>query len=186
LKSARQSAISAGRALRGTSISYTQTYRTHGGRAEFHGSIFGVMQNVQADGCELKIESALFDRYSGSIGKNLIGQTETKYITSVHFRLTQKMTENLKIVDARPVRQLAPDTNAVCFGVRQCNLTWLKLTADAPVIQMTDITNDLLGYDGDIKDYDGPVDHVYLPVSSPEVGNQIVAKMRTFADSCAH
>ncbi len=42
---------------RGTSIFYTQTYSLHGRRVEFQGSIFGAIQDVQADGCDLKIKS---------------------------------------------------------------------------------------------------------------------------------
>lgn len=169
---------------RGTSIFYTQTYGLRGRRVELHGSIVGMIRGVQADGCRLKIESVIDDRYSGSIGRKLIGQTQNRYIMSVEFKLTTKMAANLTTVNARPVRQLNGDTNAVCSGDRQCRLTWLKLVADAPVIQETEITNDLAGYDGDVKDFDGSVDQFLLPVSSADVGNGLIAKMRVFAQSC--
>jgi hypothetical protein len=171
---------------RGTFIFYTQAYGPHGRRVEFHGSIFGVIQDVQADGCELKIESVLVDLYSGSIGRKLVGQTQNKYITSADFKITPKMAANLKIVDARPVRQLTEGTNVVCSGGRQCSLTWLKLVTDGPVIHLTEITNDVADYDGDIKDFDGSVDQFLLPVSSADAGNELIAKMRAFAQSCAH
>ena len=185
---ARNDLISAFKAenKRGTSISYTQAYGPRGRRVEFHGSIFGAIQDIQADGCELKIESMLVDLYSGSIGSKLVGQTQSKYITSVDFKLTPKMAANLKIVDARPVRQLTEGTNAVCPGGRQCSLTWLKLVADAPIIQETDITNDVADYDEDVKDFDGSVDQFFLPVSSADAGNGLIAKMRAFAQSCGH
>jgi hypothetical protein len=169
---------------RGTSIFYTQTYGPRGRRVEFHGSIFGMIRDVQADGCKLKIESVLVDLYSGSIGRKLIGQAQNKYVVSVEFKLTPKMAANLKIVDARPVRQLTEDTNAVCSGDRRCSLAWLKLVADAPVIQETEITNDWADYDGDAKDFDGPVDQFLLPVSSADAGDGLIAKMRVFAQSC--
>jgi hypothetical protein len=169
---------------RGSSISYTQAYGPHGNRVEFHGSIFGAIQDVLTDGCELKIQSVLIDLYSGSIGRKLIGQTQSKYITSVDFKLTPKMAANLKIVNARPVRQLTEGTNAVCSGGRQCSLTWLKLVADGPVIHETEITDDLADYDGDVKDFDGSVEQLLLPVSSADSGNELIAKMRTFAQSC--
>ena len=171
---------------RGTYIFYTQAYSLQGRRVEFHGSIFGVIQDVQADGCEVKIESELFDLYSGSIGRKLVGQTQNKYITSVDFKLTPKMAAGLNIVEARPVRQLAEDKNAVCSGGHPCSLTWLQLKADAPVIKMTEITNDVADYDGDVKDFDGSVDQFLLPVSSADAGAELIAKMRAFAQSCGH
>jgi hypothetical protein len=171
---------------RGSYIFYTQTYSLHGRRVEFHGSIFGVIQEVQADGCKLKIKSEIFDHYSGNIGNKLVGQTQNTYTTSIDFKLTPKIAEALKIVDARPVRQLASGTETVCSGTQKCSLTWIKLKADNPEIQMTDITNDVADYEGEIKDFDGAVDQAYLPVSSTEAGNELVAKMRAFAQSCAH
>lgn len=171
---------------RGASIFYTQTYGPHGRRVEFQGSIFGEIQDVKVDGCELKIKSELVDRYSGSIGRQLVGQTQNEYITSIDFRLTSKMAADLKIIEARPVRQLTVGTNPVCSGDRQCNLTWLKLKADAPVIQMTEITNDVADYDGAVKDFDGSVGQFLLPVSSADAGDELIAKMRDFAQSCAN
>jgi hypothetical protein len=169
---------------RGTSIFYTQAYGPRDRRVEFHGSIFGEIQDVQADGCELKIKSELVDLYSGSIGRKLVGQTQNTYITSVDFALTQKMAADLKIVAARPVRQLAEGTNAVCPGDRQCSLTWLKLKADAAVIHLTEITNDVAEFDGNIKDFDGLADQFLLPVTSVDAGDGLIAKMRAFAQSC--
>ena len=169
---------------KGTTISYTQAYGPRGRRVEFHGSIFGVIQGFQADGCELKIESVLVDLYSGSIGGKLVGRTQTKYATTIDFKLTPKMAADLKAVTARPVQQLAEGTNAVCAGGRQCDLTWLKLTADAPVIREVEVADDLADYNGDVKDFDGWVSQVFLPVSSVEAGNDLIAKMRGLAQSC--
>ena len=171
---------------RGTSIFYTQAYRLHGRRVEFHGSIFGEILEVQVDGCELKIKSQLVDLYSGSIGAELVGQTQNRYTTSVDFPLTPKMAADLKIVAARPIVQLSEGTNAVCSGGRQCSLTWLKVVSDRRVIHLTEITNDVAGYEGDIKDFDGSVAQFFLPVSSVDAGEEIIARMRTFAQSCAH
>jgi hypothetical protein len=171
---------------RGTSIFYTQAYGPHGGRVEFHGSIFGAIQDVKSDGCELKIKSVLVDLYSGNIGRKLVGQTQNEYITSVEFTLTPKMAADLKIVDARPVRLLTEGTNAVCSEGRQCSLTWLKLITDGQLIHLTEITNDVADYDGEIKDFDGSVDQFFLPVSSANAGNELIAKMQAFAQSCAH
>jgi hypothetical protein len=170
---------------RSTYIFYTQTYSLHGRRIEFHGSIFGAIQDVQVTGCDLKVKSGIFDYYSGNIGSKLVRQSQNKYITSIDFKLTPKMAEDLTVVDARPVRQLAEGTNAVCSGERQCNLTWLKLKAESPMIQMIDITDDVANYDGELKDFDGSVAQVYLPISSRQSGDEIIAKMRTFAQLCA-
>jgi hypothetical protein len=169
---------------RGTAVFYTQSYRAHGRRIEFHGSIFGEIQDAQVEGCELKITSEIVDHYSGTVGGALIGQTQIKYTTSINIELTPKMAADLKIVVGRPARQLTEGTNPVCSGERQCNLTWLKLQADASVIRVIEITNDVADYDGDVKDFDGSVDHLFLPLSSKEAGDDLIAKMRVFARSC--
>jgi hypothetical protein len=170
---------------RGTSIYYTQAYGPHERRVEFHGSIFGAIQDVKADGCDLKIKSELVDLYSGNIGHKLVGQTQNEYITSLDFTLTPKMAAGLKIVDARPVRQLTEGTNAVCSGGKQCSLTWLTLVTHGLVIHLTETASDVADYDGEIKDFDGSVDQFFLPVSSANAGNELIAKMQAFAQSCA-
>lgn len=169
---------------RGTSLSYTQAYSLHKNHVEFHGSIFGAIQEVQIDGCELKIKSMLSDLYSGNIGRKPVGQTQNKYLTSIEFKLTPLIAAGLQVIDARPVRQLAQNT--VCLGDRQCTLTWIKLKADAPVIRMTEITNDWAGYDGDVKDFDGSVAQFLLPVSSASAGDDIIVRMRDYSKSCAN
>jgi len=170
---------------RGTNIFYTQAYKSHGRRVEFHGSIFGDIEDVKVDGCELKIKSELVDLYSGSISNNLAGRTQSKYVSSIRFKLTAKMAADLKIVAARPVRQLPVGTNAICSGTRQCTLIWIKLRTAAPVIQLTEITNDVTDYDGEVKDFDGTVDQFFLPVSSIDAGSELIAEMRAFAEICA-
>jgi hypothetical protein len=171
---------------RGTSIFYTQAYKAHGRRVEFHGSIFGEIEDVEVDGCELKVKSELVDLYSGSISNNLAGRTQNKYVSSIRFKLTAKLAADLKVVAARPVRQLSVGTNAICSGARPCTLTWIKLRAAAPVIRLTEITNDVADYDGDVKDFDGTVDQFFLPVSSVDAGSELIAKMRAFAGICAN
>src|SRR5579871_4825609 len=98
---------------RGTSIFYTQTYKVKGRRVEFHGSIFGAITGTELNGCEVKIKSEIVDRYFGSIGNNLLGQTQSRYISSAEFKLSSKVTDGLQAVSARPVRQLSLGTNAL-------------------------------------------------------------------------
>jgi len=171
---------------RGVSIFYTQAYGPRGHRVEFHGSIFAAIQDVRADGCALKIDTELVDLYSGSIGRKLVAQMQSKYIASIDLTLTPKMVAELRIVDARPARQLTEGTNAVCSGGRQCSLTWLKFVAEGQVIHLTESTNDVADYDGVIKDFDGPVDHFFLPVSSADAGGELIERIRAFAQSCGH
>jgi hypothetical protein len=171
---------------RGTSISYTQTYRAHGREVKFRGSIFGAIQDVQVDGCELKITSEIVDLYSGTIDGKSVAQTQAKYVTTIQFKLTPRIADELKVMTARPVRQLPKGTNATCSGVQQCTLNWVTLKTDAPLIRSTEITNDVADYDGDVKDFDGPVDQFWLPVSSADAGSELIAKMQAFARSCAN
>jgi hypothetical protein len=60
------------------------------------------------------------------------------------------------------------------------------LKADARVIHLTEITNDVADYNGDVTDFDGPVDQFYLPISSADAGEELIGKIRAYAQSCAN
>ena len=169
----------------GTHIFYTQAYKAHGRRVEFNGSIFGEIQDLQVDGCELKLQSRLVDLYTGSVGNGPTGRTQSKYMSSIEFKLTEKIASGLEVVSARPVRQLSIGTNALCSGDRKCMLTWIKLKTDSRVIHLTEFTDDVANYNGDVKDFDGAVNQFWLPVSSLEAGSQLVDKMREYARTCS-
>jgi hypothetical protein len=170
---------------RGANLFYTQVYKVRGRRVEFDGSIFGAIEGVEVDGCVLSIKSEIVDRYAGTIGNNQTGRTQSKYISSIRFKLTTQMAADLKVVTARPVRQLSAESNPKCSDSPNCNLTWIKLKPTGRIIHLTEITNDVADYDGDVQDFDGVVDQFFLPVSSADAGRELIAKMRTFAQSCA-
>lgn len=170
---------------RGTSIFYTQAYKVKGRRVEFHGSIFGVIDGVEPDGCELRIKSEIVDLYSGNIGNNLAGRTQSKYISSVDFKLSAQLAADLQVVPARPVRQLAVGSNAMCAGARQCTMTWIKAKTERNSIHLTEFTDDVADYDGEVKDFDGSVNQFWLPVSSNDAGIELIEKMRAYAQVCS-
>lgn len=169
----------------GTHILYRQSYKVHHRHIEFEGSIYGQIQEMQADKCELKINSTLVDRYSGTIGDGPVGQTQNEYKSSFQFTLTAKRAAALEVVSARPVRQLSIESHAVCSEVPNCFLTWIRLKSDTRSIHLTEFTSDIADYDGLVKDFDGQVDQFWLPVSSREAGMDLIAKMQAYAENCA-
>jgi hypothetical protein len=169
----------------GAHLLYAQSYKVHHRRVEFEGSIFGQIQDIEADGCELKIRSTVIDRYSGTVGEGPVGQTQNEYKSLLRLKLTMKLAAALEVVVARPVRQLSVDSHALCSENSQCFLTWIRLRSDSRSIHLTEFTNDIVDYDGYVKDFDGQVAQFWLPVSTREAGAELIAKMRTYAQSCA-
>gem|GEM_PF-3060304 len=169
---------------RGAYLFYSQSYRAHRHLVVLHGSLFGEIQEAHADGCGLAIRSEIVDTYSGTVGDKTVSRTQSKYLASIRLQLTRELAADLRVVAARPVRQLPVGTNAVCSDSRQCMLTWITLRTNAPAIKLTEFTNDVSDYDGDVKDFDGLVRQLWLPVSSIDAGNDLVEKLKAFAQSC--
>jgi hypothetical protein len=127
----------------GTHFLYTQSYKVNHRRVEFRGCIFGQIQDIEADGCELKIKSTVIDRYSGTVGEGPVGQTQSEYKSLLRLKLTMKLAAALEVVAARPVRQLSVDSHALCSENAQCFLTWIRLKSDSRSIHLTEFTNDI-------------------------------------------
>lgn len=169
---------------RGTYVFYTQTYRDGQHRPVFfNGSVFGVIQQMQANECEIKLETDVTDLYTGSIGKNQIRKTASVYRWLFDFTLTSEIADALHVVELRPA-QLDNGTNPLCTAKPGCTFEWIEVKAALPVIKETEITNDFAGYDGYVKDFDGMVDHFLIPISSSTAGDDLIAKLKVLAHAC--
>lgn len=176
----------AAEAKRGDSFFYTQSYYAlHGQHVFFKGSIYAGIADVNVSGCRLRIETTIADRYFGSIGRKRVAPTQNIYRIAADFLLTPEIAQSLKVIEARP-GQLDTGTHPVCADHRWCALHWIEVRSERPEIQVTELTNDIQGYDGFVQNFDDPVDRFLVPVSSPAAGSELIAKMQALADTCGH
>lgn len=168
---------------RGVDFSYTQNYRSAGKPVLFKGSLYAGITAFKVNKCSLAIGTRIVDRYSGQIGKSTIKDTQSIYDYSVEFTLTQELADSLRLAEVRP-SQLENGTNPACSEKRACAIDWLEFRAKGPVIKMTILTNDIEGYDGFVRNFDGMVDQFRIPVSSSDAGNTLIAKLQSLAIMC--
>ena len=168
---------------RGIDLSYTQNYRSGGKPVLFRGSLYAGITAFTAKKCNLTIGTTIVDRYSGQIGKDTIKNTQSIYDSSVEFELTQEIADSLRLAEGRP-SQLENGTNPACAERRACVLYWLELRAKGAEIKLTSLTNDVADYDGFVRNFDGLVDQFRIPVSSPDAGKELIAKLQSFAIAC--
>jgi hypothetical protein len=171
---------------RGDAFFYTQSYSAlHGRHVFFKGSVYASIADVKVHGCRMRIDTTIADRYSGTIGRKQVGPTQNLYRISAEFLFTPEIAQSLKEVKARP-GQLDEGTHPVCSDHQPCVLNWIEISSENPEIQVTEFTNDIEGYDGFVKNFDGPVDRFLVPVSSPGAGNELISRMQALAGACSH
>ncbi|HEV2486216.1 MAG TPA: hypothetical protein VGT08_11855 [Terracidiphilus sp.] len=172
-----------GEQKRGINLFYTQNYRSAGRPVRFSGSLYAGITAFTVNKCNLTIGTNIVDRYSGQIGKGTIKNTQSSYQYSVEFVLTTEIADALRLTEARP-NQLENGTNPVCADRRACTIYWLELRAKRPVMKLTSITNDIAGYDGFIRNFDGMVEQFWVPISSSDAGKELISKLQSFAITC--
>ena len=168
-------------------LTYTQRYIDEANeRVQYKGTIFLQIESFKLDGCILKIDVVVQDRYVGSEEHKLRLGTEV-----VHENLGQKMDTyryayylDLKSLDdahispiaARP-SQLPSNTMFVCEEETSCDVQWLKVVVKKPSILETRALNGLL-------DFNRAVDQITIPVTSQEVAQQSARSMQNLATAC--
>jgi hypothetical protein len=169
-------AIAVAEAKQGVYVFYTQSFiDTEDKRASYRGSIYGSMQDLKLNGCELKIETTIVDNFSGTVGNTPTGQLQDSYHYVATFLLTREIADALALVQAPPV-QLGPKTHSVCDHNSSCAFPWLRIRANRKTIKQTAVVNGSLNFDGQ-------VDQLHIPMSSPAVGNQMIEQIRSIAES---
>jgi hypothetical protein len=160
----------------GAYIFYSQSFiDKENKKASYRGSIYGSIQRFHVAGCELKLDIALQDYFSGTVGKNQTGRLLDSYLYSVTFTLTRAIADSLTLSEARPI-QLGGKTNSICPEKPSCSFTWLTVHADRPVIRESTMTNGILNFNG-------RTDHFQAPLSSGEAGEELIRKMRELAEA---
>lgn len=161
---------------KGEYVFYTQSYvDSEKQKVSYRGSIYGAIQNVVLDGCLLKVNIQIVDKFSGVVGKKQTGEQADSQHYSVRLTLTSKIADALQLVEARPV-QLANGTNSVCPEKPSCAFTWIAIREPKTLIKESRTTNEFV-------DFDGHTDHFLVPVSSADAGKQLIQRIRTLAQA---
>ena len=169
------SSLAANEARQGVYVFYTQSFiDKENQRASYRGSIYGAIQKLELDDCELKIETLIVDKFSGTVGRAPTGQLQDTYHYSARLLLTPEIVAGAAVVEARPV-QLGSKTHSVCDENTSCGFPWLRIQAKSRVIHQISSVNDAL-------DFEGQVDHFVIPISSLAIGRQLIDGLRAVAD----
>lgn len=163
----------------GTYVFYSQSFiDKENEKATYRGSIYGAIKAFYVSACELRLDIALQDYFSGTVGKNETARLLDSTLYSVRFTLTREIANALTLSEARPI-QLSENTNPTCSEKPSCNFTWLVVHAKRPVIRESRMTNGLV-------DFSGWTDHFQAPLSSAETGKQLIRKIQALADTQCH
>jgi hypothetical protein len=168
---------------RGTVLFYSQNYSAGHRPVFFKGTLYAAITGFATNKCKLTIGSRIVDRYSGQVDRDRVDETQSSYDDSVEFALTPELAGSLRLIEARP-SQLESGTNPVCGERKICAIEWLKFQAKSKVMRRTRVTNDIAGYAGFVKDFDGMVDEVWVPVSSESAGQELISMLKNFAATC--
>lgn len=164
---------------KGVSVFYTQAFvDTENQRTFYNGSIYGAINAIKVNGCQIQIDFTVADSFSGVVGKTPTGHLQDISSYSVIFNLTSKIADDLRIIEARPI-QLRLSTHAVCSERSSCSFTWLRIKTKNSEIRETRITNDSV-------DFQGKVDRILIPLSSADSGDQLIGLFRSFARARCH
>ena len=173
------SSLAAEEARKGVYVFYTQSFiDKENKRASYRGSIYGAIQKFELEGCELRIEAVVVDKFAGTVGKRPTGDLQDTYRYSAALTLTPDIAGNLALIESRPA-QLGRSTHSECEGASSCRLPWLQIQSKRKVIMETSTV-------GDSPGFHGQVDNFVVPISSVEVGKRMIQALRGIADSHCH
>jgi hypothetical protein len=164
---------------RGVSVLYTQGFVDAANQKTFYsGSIYGAINAIKVNECQMQLDFIVADSFSGVVGKRPTGHLQDSSSYSITFSLTIEIADNLRLIEARPI-QLRLSTHAVCSDGSSCAFTWLQIKTKNLEIKETRITNDAV-------DFQGTVNHILIPLSSADSGNQLIGLFRSFAKTRCH
>jgi hypothetical protein len=163
-------------AKKGAYVFYTQHYvDKENQKAFYRGSIYGSLKTFELDGCSLKIDVVIVDKFSGIVGGKQTGDLADSQHYTFSLALTSEIAHTLALIEARPA-QLGRATNSVCAEKPSCAFTWMAVQAPGPAIKESRVTNEFVDYRGDAGRF-------LIPLSSPDAGKQLIRKIQDFADA---
>jgi len=164
---------------RGVYVFYKQSFiDKENKRASYQGSIYGAIQKFELNGCELKIETVIVDKFAGVVGLEPTGQQEDSFRYFASLTLTRDVVAGAALVDARPA-QLGRNTHSVCDESTSCALPWLRVQLKRRLIHEISTVNNSL-------DFSGQVDQFVIPISSRAIGSQLIDVLRAIENARCH
>ena len=164
---------------RGASVPYTQAFVDTANQKTFYtGSIYGAINTIKVNECQMQLDFIVADSFSGVVGKRPTGHLQDSSSYSITFSLTSEIADDLRLIKARPT-QLRFSTHAVCSDGSACAFTWLQIKTKNLEIKETMITNDAV-------DFQGTVNHILIPLSSADFGDQLIGLFQSFAKARCH
>ncbi len=161
---------------KGAYVFYTQHYiDKENQKAVYRGSVYGALKAFKLEGCSLKVDVVIVDKFSGTVGGKLTGDQADSQQYTFSLALTSEIAHALALIEARPA-QLGGATNSVCAEKPSCAFTWLAIRTTGSSIKESRMTNEFV-------DFDGPADRFLIPVSSPEAGRQLIRQIQDFANA---
>jgi hypothetical protein len=161
-------------ARHGTYLTYTQNYRDKRKESvSLRGSVYGVLRDVKANGCDVEARVEIYDHFSGSIRGIPTGEVQDKSEYAIHFRLTREIAAALDVLQGRPT-QLAHAMHTQCQEDASCAFTWLRIRSARPVLYEQIVLNDSITFDG-------PANQILAPVSSRESANGLIRDLQALA-----
>jgi hypothetical protein len=161
-------------ARRGTYIFYSQDYKDrHKESVSLHGSVYGVLRDVKLEGCDLDATVQVFDLFSGFIGESPQAERQDMTEYSIHLRITSGVAAS--VIQARP-SQLAHSMHSQCDGDGSCRFNWIRIRSSQPLMHERIVLNHSITFDGAVSE-------VLAPVSSKEVGEQLMRDLLDLAGS---
>lgn len=169
---------------KGTSLSYTQVYRSGGKTVRLSGSIYAAVTGWHIDACHLDVETTLTDHFAGSRGRKTIPDTWNHYESAVDIPLGDTDAMSFRVVRALP-EQLESHSHPNCGSAADCKLAWIEVRTVRPAIRVRVTTNDVVGYDGSIREPESVIQKIRMPVSSAEAGGKMGTLLRDLSENCA-
>ena len=166
-------------------LSYSQHYiDSEKDTVDYTGTLYLKVDSVSLDGCDLRVNVVVQDRYSGTEETRRAFRQRKTYVApdfstsrySFRLNLATSDTVEASFASARP-SQLGDHTGFVCKEDAFCKLPWLRIKTLKPSIGETIVNDGFL-------DVNRQVDDVYIPTSSPQSARDSIASFQKWVAAC--
>ncbi len=170
-----------------TVLTYSQLSIYEKGEAvQFKGTIYLHIDSFALQDCHLTATVTVQERYTGAkdVKKGFTGKVDHKetaeIIDTYHYKYTLNLKEispaAIPTVIGRPF-QLADDTRLSCSEAKACNLHWVKVGSDSPIISETRAKN---GF----EDVNTKTRQMLIPMSTPDTASNFQEILKTITQGC--
>lgn len=166
-------------------LTYTQHYiDTENGVVDYAGVLYLHLQSFAVEGCDLKIDVVVQDRFDGTEEKRVhggmrklsLGHRVVTYRYSYSLDLSQIAPPKFTARAGRPV-ELQGHTSSTCQEDKLCQVEWLSIKNAGPQIQES---KSIDGADA----FDQKVSEIAIPLTSEDVADHLRASLGNLAQAC--